>query len=294
MSGPNLDSAAPGVLPHAVLVADASGSEREAIVAVVRERHSEMTIVQAPDGPTALAALAAHPIGIVLGDRCLPGLDGSEFVHRIRQCESLKVFALLSDRLVPQWAKVARTVGAYDVLLKPVGAEQLDRLLAAYARIRTPTNVLVVEASSRMLELVVGMLRRSCFSFNLDFIDTARGACQALVPEFYDIALVNVALPDTSGVETAFQVFARSPGTRVITYGRHASFTPAMLKRLGVAAHLFAPFAFHDLELALHEALGLWQPYALKALTRVERLDQTGVDFLFREGPAAGGRSLRA
>lgn len=289
------DASAPGpLLPCAVLVADASSAEREAIAAIVRQKHPSVTVVEAEDGPAALDALTAHAIGVALCDRCLPGLDGSEFLRRIRECERSTVLALLSDRLVPQWAKVARSVGVYDFILKPIGPEQFDRLLAAFARICAPTNLLLVESSPKILDLVAAMLRQSRFRLNLDLSGTAKDALRILVPEFYDLALVNVALPDASGVETAFQVLARSPATRVVTYGSHESFSPTMLRRLGAAAHLPTPFAFHDLELALHEALGLWQPYALKALNQIERLDQTGVDFLFRQGQAAAGGSLGA
>jgi hypothetical protein len=92
------------------------------------------------------------------------------------------MFALLSDRLVPQWANVARAIGAYDVLLRPIRARQLDNLLAAYSRTCLATNILVVEASPKVMDLVAGMLRKSAFRLNLDLCDTAGDAFRAWFP----------------------------------------------------------------------------------------------------------------
>jgi hypothetical protein len=107
------------------------------------------------------------------------------------------------------------------------------------------------------------------------------GRClQGLVPEFYDIAILNLALPDANGVETAVQLLSRSPSTRVVVYGLPNGYSPDLLKQL--AAHLRVPFEAHELELALHDAMGLWRPYLLKAVGRIEKLSQLGADHRLR------------
>ena len=223
-----------------------------------------------------------HEVELALVDRCLRGLDGAEFLRELQSSARSAMLALLSDRLVPQWARVARAIGAYDVLLKPMHSRQIGNLMAAYSRTCLPTYVLVVEPSPKTLELVAGMLRKSAFGLNLDLCDTAQDALSALVPQVYDIAIVNMSLPDGNGVETAFQLLSRSPSTRIIVYGLPNAYSPAILKKLGVAAHLRIPFEPYELELALHDAMKLWQPYLLKAVGRAEKLDQGGVDYLFR------------
>jgi len=93
----------------------------------------------------ALAALKHHEVDLALVDRCLRGLDGAEFLRELQSSARSAMLALLSDRLVPQWARVARAIGAYDVLLKPMHSRQIGNLMAAYSRTCLPTNVLVVE-----------------------------------------------------------------------------------------------------------------------------------------------------
>jgi DNA-binding response OmpR family regulator len=278
-----LDNAEPELVkPAAVLIADGNAGERHALGELVREKHGAVSLIHAADGAEALAALRRHEIGIALVDRCLRGLDGAEFLKELRSSARSVMLALLSDRLVPQWAKVAWAIGAHDVLLKPVNARQIGNLLTAYSHTCRPANVLVVEPSPKTLDLVAGMLRKSVFRLNLDLCDTAQGALRALVPEFYDVAVLNMALPDANGIETAFRLLSRSPSTRVVVYGLPNGYPPKLLKQLGIAAHLRMPFEPHELELALHDAMGLWRPYLLKAIGRVEKLDQGGVDSLFR------------
>ncbi len=268
--------------PSHILLADRNPAEYAPILDHLRQARPSVSIVEAGDGPSALAALEAHPIGIALVDRCLPGLDGAKFASHLASRGRSILLGLLSDRLVPQWAKVARAIGAYDVLLKPIRPMQVDNLLAAYSRICIPTNVLVIESSAWILDLIVRMMRLSRFDLKADLAATAADGLRMLVPGFYDLALVDVALADASCVETAFQMVARSPSTKIVTFGKQDRFAPATLKSLGVAAHVSLPFQIHELDLAVREAFDLWRPYVLKAVGKTERLDQTGVDYLFK------------
>ena len=56
---------------------------------------------------------------------------------------------------------------------------------------------------------------------------TAADGLALLVPGFYDFALVDVALADASGVETALQMIARSPSTKIVTFGKQDRFAAA-------------------------------------------------------------------
>jgi DNA-binding response OmpR family regulator len=271
-------------LPSHILLADRESAEHASIRDHLRQAYPAIAVLEAADGSEALKALQQHPVGFALIDRCLPGLDGGDFIRHLRKRATL--FGLLSDRLVPQWADVAQAIGAYDVLLKPIRPAQLDNFVATYDRASRPANLLLIESSEKIIDVVTRMLRRTSFKLNLDFSRSARDALDMLVPELYDVAFANLSLADASGVETAFRVIARSPSTKVVTFGNHPQYTPAALKSLGVAAHLPVPFEPHALELALHDVFGLWQPYVLKAIDKVEKLDQTGVDHLFR--PSAG------
>jgi DNA-binding response OmpR family regulator len=147
------------VKPGLVLIADGDLGSRRALEDLV----AAASIIHAADGAEALAALKHHEVELALVDRCLRGLDGAEFLRELQSSARSAMLALLSDRLVPRWARVARAIGAYDVLLKPMHSRQIGNLMAAYSRTCLPTNVLVVEPSPKTLDLVAGMLRRARF-----------------------------------------------------------------------------------------------------------------------------------
>src|SRR3954453_20975623 len=160
--------------PH--FPADRDLSAQAPIAEYIGRSYPSITIVKASDGDEASKALEDHPVGIALIDRCLPGLDGADFVRELRKRATL--FGLLSDRLVPRWARVAQAIGAYDVLLKPLRPAQVDNFLAAWNRTCQPANVLLVESSQKTLDVVARLLRQSSFKLNLDFFGHRSGDAQ--------------------------------------------------------------------------------------------------------------------
>src|SRR5215211_1994913 len=147
-AGPSEPEPAAEATPSHILLADRDLSAQAPIAEYIGRTYPSITIVKATDGDEASKALGEHPVGIALIDRCLPGLDGADFVGELRKRATL--FGLLSDRLVPRWARVAQAIGAYDVLLKPLRPAQVDNFLAAWNRTCQPANVLLRSEERRV------------------------------------------------------------------------------------------------------------------------------------------------
>lgn len=85
-------------------------------------------VVEAENGAAALAALERHAIGLVITDILMPGMDGIDVIHTIRQrSPALKVIAISGGngrRGVPSLT-MASQMGADRVLKKPFGAREL-------------------------------------------------------------------------------------------------------------------------------------------------------------------------
>ncbi|MEZ4386474.1 MAG: response regulator [Candidatus Krumholzibacteriia bacterium] len=81
-------------------------------------RGHDAEAVTAPEA--ALARLEADRYDIVLSDLMMPGMDGVELLHRIkqRQADAIVVMITASDNLAKVVA--ARLEGAADYLLKPL------------------------------------------------------------------------------------------------------------------------------------------------------------------------------
>jgi DNA-binding response OmpR family regulator len=94
-------------------------------------------VITAGDGPSALAAVRATPVDVVVLDVMLPGLDGVEVCRRLRTFSDAYVLMLTArgeeiDRIM------GLTVGADDYLVKPFSPRELvARVKALLRRVRT-------------------------------------------------------------------------------------------------------------------------------------------------------------
>jgi len=83
----------------------------------------------AADGVEALAALEKHPVDLIVLDLLMPGMDGIEFIQRIRgnrRFSSLPILVITSEAENEQAQKLRETPGI-GVVAKPNLPETLIR-----------------------------------------------------------------------------------------------------------------------------------------------------------------------
>jgi two-component system KDP operon response regulator KdpE len=90
----------------------------------------DFVIVEAPDGTTAIAAVARDKPDLAILDLGLPDMDGVEVIRRIRAASDLPI-VILSVRDDERSKVEALDLGADDYITKPFGMEEL------IARVRT-------------------------------------------------------------------------------------------------------------------------------------------------------------
>ena len=110
-----------------ILVVDDESVNRRLMRAILEVHGYE--VIEAADGPTALALIAGGALDLVLLDVMMPGIDGIEVCRRVRgelarPFLPVIVITALSDAESRTRAKAA---GANDVLGKPI---HLDELIA--------------------------------------------------------------------------------------------------------------------------------------------------------------------
>lgn len=89
-------------------------------------------VEQAHSGPEALAKLS-RDVDLVLLDIVMPGMDGYEVAHRIRQDTDHRDVPILVVTSLggEQYRNMAEEVGVDDFLPKPVKADELQRRMEA-------------------------------------------------------------------------------------------------------------------------------------------------------------------
>lgn len=116
-----------------ILIVDDSVATLDTTEAVLRAR-GFTDILRAEDGLKGLAMTEEHHPDLVIADIVMPGMDGYEYCRRIRQHPQFSHLPVLIQTSVVQPEKRAEAFayGATDVLLKPVGVDELLARVMVY------------------------------------------------------------------------------------------------------------------------------------------------------------------
>jgi DNA-binding response OmpR family regulator len=186
-----------------VLVVDDDATVREVVAGYLRAHDHE--VEEAPDGESALRAMAARPADLVVLDLMLPGVDGLEVCRRLRATSEVPV-VMLTARGDEEDRVTGLELGADDYVGKPFSPRELAlRVDSVLRRVRAPSSGLPDLLSDG--DLVIDHPRRSV---------TRAGAPLALTTREYDLLRFLVAHPGTthSREELLQQVWGWSFGDR--------------------------------------------------------------------------------
>ncbi len=142
------EATSPQAAAETLLIVDDLAANRDLLRSLLE---CDYHVLDAADGPTALALLSSHDVDLVILDVMMPGMTGFEVTRRIRAArgdEHLPILLLtsLSDRAERQEGFDA---GADDFLSKPVDTYELRLRVRAFLRARRlfrERNALLVEA----------------------------------------------------------------------------------------------------------------------------------------------------
>lgn len=108
-------------------------------------REAGYVVDQARDGIEALEAVRLAPPDLIVLDRQMPRMDGTEFAsrYRARRGDHAPIVALCAAVDCPEWA---RSIGAAAALTKPFG---IDELASIVSRILQATATAARETAPR-------------------------------------------------------------------------------------------------------------------------------------------------
>ena len=84
--------------------------------------------------------------------------------------------------------------------------QSMSALRRSTALVGKTIHVLLVEADADQAKLVQQELRRSCYPFTIQQVDSLAVAKEHLVEQVYDVVLLDLALPDRSGLDTLMEL----------------------------------------------------------------------------------------
>jgi len=158
-------------------------------------------VIVAESAEAALAMAPRPDLSLITVDIQLPGIDGWEFLLRIREIPALAdvpvvIIAGVADR------NLALASGAVAVLQKPISRPQLKAALAHLKPERmsdTAPTILVVDDDPRAVEVIAEMLLAPAYNVVRAYRgEEAIQLAQTLLP---DLILLDLAMPDVSGFD---------------------------------------------------------------------------------------------
>jgi CheY-like chemotaxis protein len=255
--------------PARVVIADCDAGRRAALKAIVQRFDPTAVIAEATSGQALCDNLLRQRPSLAFVGLQLEDLSGPEAVAVARRAGAEPpCLVLVATRVLAHWQEIAQSLGAYEVLKTPLNPGHIEQLLHADARRRTPTRALLACSSAAGRTAISRVVARSGFAIELEETDCGRHALKQLKLGAYDFAFIDVKLGGIDGMELACQLQPLGLATR-ITLLTTAELEPIAQagRYFGVDAVLRMPFYPRDIDLALHNALGLRRPYLLNALT---------------------------
>lgn len=112
-----------------ILVVEDETEVRAGVLALLQEGYVSTSIYEADNGTKALNILEQNPIDIVLTDIRMPEMNGLQLLEFIRKRFPAIAVILISAYPDFSFVQKALSLGAFDYLLKPVGARQIEQVL---------------------------------------------------------------------------------------------------------------------------------------------------------------------
>jgi len=154
-------------------------------------------------------------------DLILPGENGIDFLDTLRRSSKthdLPVVVVSVEADEARHKLNGGAIGVADWLQKPIDATRLQNSIK---QIMTPgrlPRVLHVEDEADVHNIVRTMLQEQC---ELDWAPTLRASRKALAKESYDLVLLDVSLPDGSGLDLLEIIEAQENPPQVVIFSAH-------------------------------------------------------------------------
>jgi signal transduction histidine kinase/DNA-binding response OmpR family regulator len=159
-------------------------------------------VLHAASGEEALMLAVQHPPSLITLDMLLPGMDGWEFLSRLREVPDLQRIPVVIISIVADGSK-GFALGAAAVMQKPISRQELYEALVDLGLFPVtsgvPPTVLIVDDDPKAVEVVavgvlaLGAIVRRAYG--------GREAIEAARHELPDLIVLDLMMPDVSGFD---------------------------------------------------------------------------------------------
>lgn len=190
-----------------------------------------INVETAADADAAMALLQRQEFDVAVLDVLMPGMTGDDLFRWIKRAHpDLPVIMLTGHGTVQQAFQVSRE-GVFDYLTKPCDVEQVARVAREAASGRSAHSAAADLAADDEVRLLIvddeveflGSLSKALERRGMR-VSTAANCDETLVlleHRIFDVALLDVKLPDIDGIDLLHRVKEAQPTTEVILLTGH-------------------------------------------------------------------------
>tara|TARA_R110002126_G_scaffold49251_10_gene136462 strand:- start:1288 stop:2205 length:918 start_codon:yes stop_codon:yes gene_type:complete len=225
-----------------VVIADDSRVVRKIIQDVCNGQSWDIEIHHAEDGETARQLLSKMDAGLAFLDINMPGMTGLEALAHARRKGSKIVSVIMSSSDGFALRTAAQELGAYEYLVKPFNANQIQSILETARSILSSPTVLVVDDSSTVRKILTRMLFQIGQSYEVEEAEDAETAIRMVRAGVFDTVLLDLTMPGLGGLTALPMLKAENPSAKIyVVTSKSDTETVKACKAAGADGFLIKP-----------------------------------------------------
>jgi DNA-binding NtrC family response regulator len=244
-----------------MLIADDSPVTQQILSDAALASKLPLRFTTTDNGRECLTLLNGANIDLAFIDVHMPELSGTEAFWTAKK-QGIKTFVtLMSTPPAADAVEMAIKLRAYEFLFKPFTVGDAAGIIKTYARISSPTKILIVDDSLTVRQFVQKIVQGSVFNCQIAQASGGEAALEACRTTEFDAVFLDRHMPGLDGLETMQRLQLIQSSLKIVMMSAERNtLKERQAIENGACAFLQKPFHSEDVDRVLHAAFGLRSP----------------------------------
>jgi DNA-binding NtrC family response regulator len=245
----------------AMLIADDSQITQEILAEAARASKLPLRITTTDNGRECLTLLNGTNIDLAFIDVHMPELSGTQAFWSARKQGIQTFVTLMSNPPAAEAVDLAVKLRAHEFLFKPFNVNDALGIVKTYARISSPTKILIVDDSSTVRQIVQKVVQGSVFNCEISEAGDGETAVTLCRTSEFDAVFLDRNMPGMDGISTLKRLKLVQAALKFVVMSAERNLGKEHeALNAGACAFLQKPFHSQDVDRVLHLAFGLRSP----------------------------------
>jgi CheY-like chemotaxis protein len=202
--------------PLTMLIADDSHVTQQVLAEAARASKLPLRLTVTDNGRECLTLLNGANIDLAFIDVHMPEFSGIEVFWSARKQGIQTFVTLMSNPPAAEAVAMAIKLRAYEFLFKPFNAEDATGIIKTYARISSPTKILIVDDSSTVRQIVQKVVNGSVFDCQITEAGDGETAVMLCRSTEFDTVFLDRNMPGMDGLATLKLLHSLQPSLKIV------------------------------------------------------------------------------